>query len=127
MQDGKLLLARSVGDTHFQIPGGKIEIGEDDVDALVREASEELDITLDRETAVHLGTFKAAAAGRPDVIVELRLYQADYAGAPRPSSEIAELHWQSLTGPLVECSEVVGLHILPFMAERARERIGKHE
>jgi len=122
VRDGKLLLARSVGDAHFQIPGGKIESGESDVDAMVREASEELDINVYRNTAVHLKTFEAAAAGRSDVIVEVRLYRADFTGDPRPSSEIAELHWQPLGAPVVACSDVVGLHILPYLLELAQTK-----
>lgn len=120
LQEGRVLLARSQGDAHFQIPGGKIEPGETDVDALVREAREELDVKLDRATAVHLETFEAAAAGRPDMIVEIRLYLADVTGTPRPSSEIAELHWQPLDTAVVPCSDVVGLHILPYLTRQAR-------
>ncbi|MFK7871189.1 MAG: NUDIX domain-containing protein [Roseobacter sp.] len=127
VREGKLLIARSAGDAYFQIPGGKIDIGESDVEALMREASEELGIILNPDTALHLRTFEAAAAGRTDVIVEVRLYQADFAGTPRPLSEIAEVHWQSLTGPVVERSEMLSLHILPFLAKRDRLKDNKHE
>lgn len=116
LRNGALLLARSAKDGHFQIPGGKIESGETDVDALAREALEELSISLFRETVSHLETFEAAAAGRPGVTVEVRLYQAEFAGDPRPSSEIAELHWQPLTGAVVESSDIVRQKILPYLA-----------
>lgn len=126
-REGKLLLARSAGDAHFQIPGGKIENGESDVDALVREASEELDIAVDRDTAVYLETFQAAAAGRSDVVVEVRLYKADFTRDPRPSSEIAELYWQPLSGPVVACSDVVTLHILPFLVKQDHKKEAVYE
>lgn len=119
VKDGALLLARSHGDPHFQIPGGKIQPGESDVDALIREIREELSVDLDSATARHLQTFHAAAAGRPDTMLELRLYAAEMAGTPRPSSEIAELHWQSVTGAVVECSSVVRDHVLPALAKAA--------
>ena len=51
-------------------------------------------------------------------MVEVRLYEAEIAAEPRPSSEIAELVWQELAHPTVACSDVVRLHILPFMARR---------
>lgn len=116
MRDGKVLLARSKGDTHFQIPGGKIEPGETDLAALAREVQEELAVTLTPGSAVHLGTFEAPAAGRADRLVEVRLYSAEVSGEPRPSSEIAELAWQAPAGPGVPCSDVVALHILPYLA-----------
>ncbi|MEO9652644.1 MAG: NUDIX domain-containing protein [Roseobacter sp.] len=118
MHEGSVLLARSAGDAHFQIPGGKIETGETDVEALVREAAEELDISVNPATAIYLDTFEAAAAGRSDVIVEVRLYTAEISGDPRPSSEIEDLYWQPLDGPFVACSDVVRLHILPYLATR---------
>ena len=119
MRGGKVLLARSEGDTHFQIPGGKIEPGETDVQALVRETQEELALTLEPGQAAFLGTFAAPAAGRADFVVEVRLYEAQTAAEPRPNSEIAELVWQDPACPTVACSDVVGLHILPFLARRS--------
>lgn len=46
MRDGQVLLARSKGDTYFQITGDKIEPGESDTDAVIREVQEELAVTL---------------------------------------------------------------------------------
>lgn len=119
MWGGKVLLARSEGDTHFQIPGGKIEPGETDVQALVRETQEELALSLDSEQVTYLGSFAAPAAGRADALVEIRLYEADIAAEPQASSEIAELIWQEPAHPTVACSDVVRLHILPFLARRS--------
>lgn len=122
MQGGKVLLARSKGDAHFQIPGGKIEPGETDIGALVRETREELGVDIDPTTVQYLDTFLAAAAGRADVMVEVRLYQAEVRGDPCPSSEIEELSWQAPDAPKVVCSDVVGLHILPYLAERTETK-----
>jgi len=119
MQDGKVLLARSHGDAHFQIPGGKIEPGESDVEALARETREELGVEIDPASVAYLDSFEASAAGRVDVIIEVRLYQAEVKGNPAPSSEIEELSWEVPDAPNVVCSDVVGLHILPFLAKRA--------
>ena len=118
MRDGRVLLARSDGDAHFQIPGGKIEAGESDIAALAREVREELAATLDVASAEHIATFQAAAAGRADTMVEVRLYKAGISGTPRPSSEIIELSWEDPAAPRVPCSDVVALHILPYLARR---------
>jgi 8-oxo-dGTP pyrophosphatase MutT (NUDIX family) len=120
MRSGKVLLARSEGDLHFQIPGGKIEPGETDLQALVREIKEELALSLDAEQATYLDTFAAPAAGRTNVLVEVRLYEADITVEPQASSEIAELIWQEPAHPTVACSDVVRLHILPFLARRSQ-------
>jgi 8-oxo-dGTP pyrophosphatase MutT (NUDIX family) len=120
MRGGKVLLARSEGDPHFQIPGGKIEPGETDLQALVRESQEELALSLDPEQATYLGTFSAPAAGRTNVLVEVRLYEADITVEPQASSEIAELIWQQPAHPTVACSDVVRLHILPFLERRSQ-------
>lgn len=122
MRGRSLLLARSQGDAHFQIPGGKVEEGESDVQALVREIQEELGVRADPDTAELIGTFVAPAAGRPDMMVEVRLYHCDIEGEPQPSSEIAELHWQDVTEDLVPSSDVVRLHIIPHLASAFASR-----
>ena len=122
MRGGQVLLARSRGDKHFQIPGGKIEPAENDIDALTREAEEELAVALVPDSAVHLATFEAQAASLRDVLVEIRLYNGAFDGIPEVGSEITELVWQSPAAPTVPCSDVVRLHILPFLAHCLSEQ-----
>ena len=122
VKNGKVLLVRNHGDKHFQIPGGKIEPGENDIDALTREVEEELAVALVPDSAVHLATFEAQAAGQRDVLVEVRLYNGAVDGIPKASSEIAELVWQSPAAPTVSCSYVVRLHILPYLARCLSEQ-----
>ena len=122
LRGGQVLLARSRGDKHFQIPGGKIEPGENDIDALTREVEEELAVALVPDSPVHLATFEAQAASQRDVLVEIRLYNGAIDSIPKASSEIAELVWQFPAEPTVPCSDVVRLHIMPFLARRLSEQ-----
>ena len=64
LRGGQVLLARSRGDKHFQIPGGKIEPGKNDIDALTRAVEEELAIALVPDSVGYLATFEAQAAGQ---------------------------------------------------------------
>ncbi|WP_157108747.1 NUDIX hydrolase [Aldersonia kunmingensis] len=44
---GKLLLVRRIDDGNWELPGGRIEVGESAVDAVVREVAEESGITIE--------------------------------------------------------------------------------
>jgi 8-oxo-dGTP pyrophosphatase MutT (NUDIX family) len=44
---GRLLLVRRIDDGYWELPGGRIEVGESAVDAVVREVAEESGITLE--------------------------------------------------------------------------------
>ena len=122
MRDGQVLLARSGGETHFQSPGGKIEPGESDSDALIREGQEEMAVTLVPDSAAHMATFEAKAAGRGNMLVEVWLYSGTVDSTPKASSEIVELVWQSPAEPSVRCSNVVRLHILTYLARCLSEQ-----
>ncbi|OLR90082.1 (deoxy)nucleoside triphosphate pyrophosphohydrolase [Actinokineospora bangkokensis] len=68
----------------WEFPGGRVEAGESEVDAVVRECREELGIT------VHVGGFLAAAPLAPGK--QLRLYAATTRDDPRPV-EHRDLRW----------------------------------
>lgn len=94
--EGKILGTRSRGKEAYYLPGGKREPGESDVETLVREISEELDVVVSPESAVHVGTFQAQADGRAnDVEVRMTCYTADFEGTLKPSNEIEEFAWLS--------------------------------
>jgi 8-oxo-dGTP pyrophosphatase MutT (NUDIX family) len=95
VEHGRVLCARPRGKDVFYIPGGKREGGESDLEALRREITEELTVTLLPGTVRHVGTYEAAQPdGQPDrVIVRMSCYTGDYSGTLTPSSEIAEFAW----------------------------------
>jgi 8-oxo-dGTP diphosphatase len=97
MQNGRILCARPRGKDIFYIPGGKRERAESDLQALLREITEELTVTLLPETVRHLGTYEAdQPGGHPGAaVVRMSCYTGDYCGTLAPSSEIEELAWFS--------------------------------
>mmetsp|Transcript_24290 Transcript_24290/g.57707 ORF Transcript_24290/g.57707 Transcript_24290/m.57707 type:complete len:215 (-) Transcript_24290:48-692(-) len=99
-RDGKFLmverLKRSRG--FFEFPGGKVEEGESDADALVRELKEELDV---EGQVVSTGALSEGEDGP----VQLVCYRAEIRGDPRPTPELS-IRW-------VERGALSGLAVPP--------------
>jgi 8-oxo-dGTP diphosphatase len=94
VEGGRILCARSRGKDVFYIPGGKLEAGETELDALLREIKEELAVDLVPETVRSFGIYQAQAHAQADgVMVVMSCYTADYQGTPSASGEIEELDW----------------------------------
>ncbi|HEY1624659.1 MAG TPA: NUDIX domain-containing protein [Streptosporangiaceae bacterium] len=94
VENGRVLCARTCGRDAFYIPGGKLEAGETELDALRREVKEELAVDLLPETVRAFGTYQAQAHAHADgVVVVMSCYTADYQGTPSASGEIEELAW----------------------------------
>ena len=90
----RVLSTRSRGRDCYYIPGGKRELGESDLLALVREVREELSVDLDRATVEPFGVYTAQAHGhRAGIQVRMTCYQAAYHGELRAASEIEEVRW----------------------------------
>jgi len=90
IEDRRLLVGRNEGARRFYLPGGSREEGETDVEVLVREAAEELGVTLDPSTARHVGSYVARRDNSADDLIFI-VYSAAHTGAPRPSMEVVEL------------------------------------
>ena len=89
VRDGTVLAARRAAPLRlaggWEFPGGKVEAGEDDATALVRECAEELAVT------VRVGAWLAAAPGDG---IDLVLYAATLAGGePVAGADHDELRW----------------------------------
>ena len=92
--DRRILSTRSKGKDTYYFPGGKREPGETDQECLVREIKEELAVDLLPATLHFVGQFVAQAHGhKEDVQVQMRCYQAAYAGTLSAASEIEALAW----------------------------------
>jgi 8-oxo-dGTP diphosphatase len=94
IEDGKILSTRSKGKTKFYFPGGKREIGESDEQTLIREITEELNISIISGTINYIGTFTAQVDSHKEgIIVKMTCYSADYEGTIEAKNEIDEIRW----------------------------------
>ncbi|WP_441957146.1 NUDIX hydrolase [Mycolicibacterium houstonense] len=89
----RVLVVRKRGTSAFMQPGGKIEPGEQPLEALGREVREELGVGFDPAAASELGRHSAPAANEPGHIVDAWLYSVRLDGDPRPQAEIEEMQW----------------------------------
>lgn len=92
IKEKKLLLVRPKGKKIFYMPGGKLDDGEDNLRALVREIKEEVNINIDPKTIDFYGVFEAQAYGKDKgVMVRVHCYTASHSGNIQSSSEIDEV------------------------------------
>ncbi|MFI9412941.1 NUDIX domain-containing protein [Nocardia gamkensis] len=92
IRDRRLLQARSAGKDVFYMAGGKIDHGETPEAALHREVREELGVGV--VSCDELGVFHAEAYGHsPGTRLHMTCFTAELDGDPRPTSEIAELRY----------------------------------
>jgi len=117
----RLLVVRKKGGTSYILRGGKLEFGENDLQALTREIEEELGCQLNPSTIVFLGSFSDSAADMVNATVTVRLYAAQLVGEPSPRSEIENLRWfcpnsenSSSLAPSLQN------HIVPFLFAQGR-------
>lgn len=106
-KEGQTLLVRKRGTLAFMQPGGKIDPGEQAVEALARELHEELNLHIDPAQALYLGQFSAPAANEPGFTVQAELFQLHIDVAVTPDAEIEEIRWIDPAGD-------GGLHLAPL-------------
>lgn len=92
IRDRKLLVERSEGKEFFIAPGGSIEEGETAKQALVRELREEFRVIVEEADLNIFGTFRAAAAGQEDKMVEMEVFTVkSWQGEPTADNEVEEI------------------------------------
>jgi 8-oxo-dGTP diphosphatase len=116
---GRVLLVRKRGMAMFMQPGGKRDVGEDDVAALSREIAEELGCVLVPASVRPLGEFDAVAANEPGFRVRANLYGVDVTGDIMPSQEIDEAIWVDPAAPPdIHLAPLTRDHVLPLASEQ---------
>lgn len=91
-KDKKMIMVRNDRNEEvFYTLGGRIEEGETGLECLIREIHEEVDAKMDEKTVKFLKEFQAPAHGRENTFVNIRLYEGELIGEPKPSTEIVEI------------------------------------
>lgn len=112
---GRLLTVRKRRTLRFMLPGGKLEPGESDLEALARELMEELGVEL--LSATLLGRFEAAAANEPGATVRSAAYIVEITGDIAIQAEIEELLWiDPKAPPDVPIAPLLREQILPALS-----------
>jgi 8-oxo-dGTP pyrophosphatase MutT (NUDIX family) len=96
IRDRKVLFARTKGQELYYIPGGKRELGENDVQALTREIKEELGSNITTGSLKFMNIFEAPAHNKPPgTMVKLSCYTGSLENEPKPTSEIDDIRFMS--------------------------------
>ena len=110
---GEVLCVRKKGTALFQFPGGKLEVAESSLDAVIREVNEELGISLDAALLVPMGTYRAVAANEAgsDVVADLFYYSDSV--EPVAAAEIAECAWVNPSVSNVKLAPLLKNEVFP--------------
>ena len=94
LNNKKFLVSRSKGKDFFIAPGGKLEKEESSINALIRELSEELSISVKEENLEKFETFYAPASGQEDKYLQMDVFLVKkWDGEIKPANEIEEIMW----------------------------------
>jgi 8-oxo-dGTP diphosphatase len=119
IRNRQFLVTRSAGKYIFIAPGGKLEPGETAIQALQREIEEEIQVTINPMTLESIGTFRAVAAGKQDLIVEMEVFIInDIEGEPQPSSEVEEIRWIDSQTKDIELGSIFEHDVMPILKSR---------
>ena len=92
---GRILVVRKRGTSRFMLPGGKIEPGESPYVCAIREAHEELGVSLRASALVRLGEWTAPAANESGRTVHGHIYEHPWVAGVTACQEIEEVLWLS--------------------------------
>jgi 8-oxo-dGTP diphosphatase len=121
---GQILLVRRVDDGMWELPGGRVEIGESAVEAVTREVNEESGVTVKVVKVAGVYSDPSHVILNPDT-GEVRqqfvvcVHALPIAGAPRPDgSETSEAAW-------IDVATLADLPMHPAMRRRIEHGVGK--
>src|SRR5215470_1282985 len=109
IQDRKLLLAYSNNKRCFYLPGGKVDIHETATQALCREISEELSVSIEETELTHYTHITAPAFGEEKgTIMEQECFLLQRPITPAASAEVSDLKYFSLDEYLCQSNQAPG-------------------
>ncbi len=92
--DGKILLLRNYGRQTWELPGGRLQTGEEPRTGLARELKEELRVDVTVGVPIDVGTFVLKKTSEPHFIVVYAATLVDTsAQLVTPPDEIEEIRW----------------------------------
>lgn len=115
--NNRLLLVRKHNTQKFMLPGGKIEIGESAIDALLRELKEEISLQIAENDAVYINSYEADAANEPNYKIHSQVFKINLTESHTlsPQAEIDEVIWiEPNTIPELTYAPLVIEHIFPL-------------
>ncbi|MGG5737369.1 NUDIX hydrolase [Bacillus cereus group sp. IBL03679] len=118
VKDNKLLVvSKKKSPDHYMLPGGKLEDGEADLEALRRELQEELQLEVVSSTL--LGDFETQSMLGTESMF-LTVYVVKITGEPTPDNEIGAYKWIPID---TQESEYLGTGITKFTLPALRKEI----
>lgn len=124
--DNDLLLVRKKGSRFFQLPGGKVDVGESLVQAAMREVEEELGIWLNEKELYFLGFHEAKAVNEEDTFVrgDMFRYKLKEFQTFDPRAEIEEVVWVNYNNyEMYQWANLIKEYIQPlWLAEKDLRR-----
>ena len=117
--EGRILLVRKHGTSRFMLPGGKIEPDESPDACAIREAQEELGISLDPVSLRPLGEWTAPAANEPEHTVHGHMFTHPFVPGIAVRGEIDELLWFDPSTSRDDLAPLFEHRVLPALGERA--------
>ena len=115
VRGGRVLTVRKQGTEKFMLVGGKIETGESALEAALREAHEEVGLSI--ETGTLLGEFDSAAANEPGHTLHSTVFWVESDQEPVASAEIAEVRWTPLVGHPDDLAPMLENHVVPVILD----------
>lgn len=118
VKDNQLLVvSKKQSPGYYMLPGGKLEVGETDLEALTRELQEELQLEVISSTL--LGDFETKSMFGTESMF-LTVYVVEIKGEPTPDNEIEAYNWIPID---TQESEYLGTGITRFTLPALRKEI----
>jgi len=94
VKDGKVLMTRGLGDDTLDLPGGRLHIGEDLTQGLMREVKEELSVEVEIGEPFYINIWYGAPEGTPRIQVVYLVTLANPATEfTLAKDELEEVRW----------------------------------